>query len=62
MQKADTLPDLIDYISYVFFHHTMSAALQSAITDAAQAADSPLAQTQAALYIALTSGEYQIIQ
>jgi hypothetical protein len=54
--------DLIDYVSYVFFHHNMSSSLQSAITEAASAVDTPLAQTQAALYIALTSAEYQIVQ
>ena len=40
----------------------MSDGLESAITEAASAAATPLAKVQAALYIALTSAEYQIIQ
>ncbi len=61
-QKNDKIADLVDYISYVFFHHTMSEGLQAAVTKAAGAQTTPLAQTQAALYVALTSSEYQIVQ
>ena len=53
---------LLDYISMVFLHHSMSTALQVAATDAVNAAATPQAKAQAALYIVLTSGEYQIIQ
>ena len=53
---------LVDYISYVFLHHGMSAALQQAALTAANAATTPAKAVQAALYITLTSGEYQIVQ
>lgn len=53
---------LLDAISYVFLHHSMSPALQQAAANAAHAATTPLGKVQAALYIALTSGEYQVIQ
>jgi hypothetical protein len=39
----------------------MSPALTQAATSAANAAKTPLAKTQSALYVVLTSGEYQII-
>jgi uncharacterized protein (DUF1800 family) len=53
---------MLDYISYVFLHHSASANLQQAAGDAANAVGTPLAKVQAALYTVLTSGEYQIIQ
>jgi uncharacterized protein (DUF1800 family) len=53
---------MMDYISYVFLHHSASASLTQAAGDAANAAGTPLAKVQAALYTVLTSGEYQIIQ
>jgi hypothetical protein len=53
---------MVDYISYAFLHHAMSANLQAAATSAAKAATGAKAQAQAALYIALTSSEYQIVQ
>jgi uncharacterized protein (DUF1800 family) len=62
VQQASNVNSLIDYISYVFLHHTMSASLQQAAQTAANAATTPTARAQAALYIVLTSGEYQIIQ
>ena len=40
----------------------MSSALEAAATDAVNAATTPTAKAQAALYVVLTSGEYQIIQ
>ena len=40
----------------------MSTALQQAATDAVNAVATPQAKAQAALYVVLTSGEYQIIQ
>ncbi len=62
LQPASSVEGMLDYISYVFLHHTMSANLAQAATSAANAATSPKAQVQAALYTVLTSGEYQIIQ
>jgi uncharacterized protein (DUF1800 family) len=62
VQKANDAGALLDYISYVFLHHSMPAQLHQAASDAANAAGTPKARTQAALYIVLTSGEYQIIQ
>jgi Protein of unknown function (DUF1800) len=53
---------LLDHIAYVFLHHSMSRELQQAATNAANAAATPLAKVQAALYIVLTSSEYQVIQ
>src|SRR5580704_4980640 len=58
---------LINYISQVFLHSSMSADLQQAVTDALNAAaqasaGNAEAQAQAALYVVLTSGEYSIIQ
>jgi uncharacterized protein (DUF1800 family) len=62
VQQASTVASLIDYISYGFLHHNMSSDLQQAATDAANAAATPAAQAQAALYVVLTSAEYQVIQ
>jgi hypothetical protein len=53
---------LLDYISYAFLHHAMSSDLQQAAAGAADAASTPQAKVQAALYVVLTSSEYQIIQ
>jgi vacuolar-type H+-ATPase catalytic subunit A/Vma1 len=39
----------------------MSSNLRQAATDAANASATPKAKAQAALYIALTSSEYQVI-
>jgi len=62
LQQGSSVAGMLDYISDVFLHHTMSADLTQAATAAASAANSPKAQVQAALYTVLTSGEYQIIQ
>jgi uncharacterized protein (DUF1800 family) len=62
VQQATSVDALLDYVSYVFLHHTMSSNLKQAATDAANAVETPLAQAQAALYIVLTSAEYQVIQ
>ena len=56
------IPTLLDHIAYVFLHHSMSPELQQAATGAASAVTTPLARVQAALYIVLTSSEYQVIQ
>jgi len=59
---ANDLSTLLDTISQTFLHHSMSASLQQAVTSAAQGATTPLGIVQNALYVALTSGEYQIVQ
>ena len=62
VQHAAASSDLLDYISYVFLHHSMSSDLQQAVTEALTGATTPQARVQAALYVVLTSGEYQVIQ
>lgn len=56
------LAGMVDNISAVFLHHSMSSALQQAALSAATAATGAKAQAQAALYVVLTSSEYQIVQ
>jgi len=58
---------LVNYVNQMFMHGTMSDSLTQAVTDAVNAAAAasagePLAMARAALYVTLTSGEYQIIQ
>jgi hypothetical protein len=58
---------LMNYISQVFLHSSMSAELEHAVTDALNAAaetsaGNPKTMAQTALYVVLTSGEYQIIR
>lgn len=48
-------------INNQFFHGQMSSTLQSAITSGLVGLTTPTAQAQAALYIALTSSEFQIM-
>ena len=60
--EAGNVGDLLDYIGYVFLHSGMSPNLAQAAADAANAAATPTAKAQAALYIVLTSSEYQVIQ
>jgi uncharacterized protein (DUF1800 family) len=62
VSAAGKTADLLDYIDYVFLHSSMSAALRQAATAAVNAATTPTTKAQAALYIVLTSGEYQVIQ
>jgi uncharacterized protein (DUF1800 family) len=59
---AGHVDNLLDYISDVFLHAAMSSNLSQAAADAANAAATPTAKAQAALYIALTSSEYQVAQ
>ncbi len=61
-QYQNNVSGLVDYISYVFLHSGMSSGLAQAATSAASAVTLPAAQAQAALYVVLTSGEYQIMQ
>jgi uncharacterized protein (DUF1800 family) len=59
---AGNTTSLLNYISYVFLHQLMPAAVETAATDAVNAAAAPLAKAQAALYIVLTASEYQVVQ
>jgi len=60
--KAGNVNTLLQYIGSVFVHSGMSQSLAQAATDAANAAATPTAKAQAALYIVLTSSEYQVVQ
>jgi uncharacterized protein (DUF1800 family) len=68
LQYASNVTSLVNYIGTVFDHNAMSSDLQQAATSAANAATgatasaSALARVQAALYVVLTSSEYQIVQ
>jgi len=53
---------LLNYISGLFLHGSMPSALEEASTSAVNAASTALAKAQAALYVVLTSSQYQIIQ
>jgi len=53
---------IVSNINSVFLHQNMSIGLQAAAVSAANAATTPLARAKAALYVVLTSSEYQIIQ
>jgi uncharacterized protein (DUF1800 family) len=54
--------NLLNLINSVFLHGGMSSGLTAAATAAINAATTPTAKAQAALYVVLTSSEYQIIQ
>jgi uncharacterized protein (DUF1800 family) len=56
-----TTTAILDYINQLMLHWSMSAGLQSAAAKAANAVTTPLAKAQAALYVVLTSAEYQVI-
>jgi len=62
VNQAGSTASLLNYVSSVFLHGGMSPALEQAATTAVNAATTPTAKVQAALYVVLTSGEYQIIQ
>ena len=59
---AGNLEAMINTIGSVFLHDGMSSSLYQAAYNAAAAQKTPTAKTQAALYVVLTSGEYQVIQ
>jgi uncharacterized protein (DUF1800 family) len=59
---AANVDNLVSYISDVFLHAAMSSSLAQAVTAASNAQATPTAKTQAALYVALTSSEYQVVQ
>ena len=52
---------LVNLINQIFFHGAMSDALRTAINQALAPLTAPADKAKAALYVALTSGEYQII-
>jgi uncharacterized protein (DUF1800 family) len=52
---------LVNLINQVFFHEAMSSELRTAINQALAPLTTPADKAKAALYVALTSGEYQII-
>jgi uncharacterized protein (DUF1800 family) len=60
--QATDATTLLNYIGSIFLHSGMSTGLQAAATTAINAAATPTAKAQAALYVVLTSSEYQIIQ
>ncbi len=61
VNKAGNVGSLVNYIGYVFMHSGMSSALTQAATAAANAQSTALAKAQAALYVVLTSNEYQVV-
>jgi uncharacterized protein (DUF1800 family) len=61
VQQAGSTSSLLSYISSIFLHGSMSSDLALAATDAINAATTPLAKAKAALYVVLTSSEYQIV-
>jgi uncharacterized protein (DUF1800 family) len=61
VQQAGTIDSLLTYISSIFLHDGMSTNLYKSAYSAASAQKTATAQVQAALYVVLTSGEYQII-
>jgi uncharacterized protein (DUF1800 family) len=59
---AGNTTDMLNYMGYVFLHSGMSQALGQAAASAANAQATPTAKAQAALYVVLTSSEYQVVQ
>jgi uncharacterized protein (DUF1800 family) len=59
---ASNIDTLLNTISAVFLHDGMSSSLYKAAYTAAAAQTTAKAAAQAALYVVLTSGEYQVIQ
>jgi uncharacterized protein (DUF1800 family) len=59
---AGNTSQLLNAIAAVFLHGAMSTQLETAATSAVNAQSTALAKTQAALYVVLTSSEYQVIQ
>ncbi len=62
LPKGNDLSGMMDTIGYAFLHDAMSSSLRSAALSAATAATGAKAQAQAALFVVLTSSEYQIAQ
>jgi len=59
---ASNIDTLLNTIGSVFLHDGMSSSLYKAAYTAAAAQTTAKAAAQAALYVVLTSGEYQVIQ
>jgi uncharacterized protein (DUF1800 family) len=59
---AGNTSQLLDAIASAFLHGAMSTQLETAATSAVNAQSTALAKAQAALYMVLTSSEYQVIQ
>jgi hypothetical protein len=62
VNQAGNTTNLLNYIASVFLHGSMPADLTKAATSAVAAQTTATAKAQAALYVVLTSGEYQVIQ
>jgi len=62
VNQAGSTSGLLNYVASVFLHGAMSGALTTAATSAVNAQATPLAKAQAALYVVLTSGEYNVIR
>lgn len=62
VQQAGNIENLLNYIGSIFLRDGMSANLYQQAYNAASAQSTPTARAEAALYVVLTSGEYQIIQ
>jgi uncharacterized protein (DUF1800 family) len=58
---AGNVPNMVNYIGYLFCHSGMSTVLTQAAIAAAAPQTTALAKAQAALYVILTSSEYQVI-
>ena len=61
INESGNTSTLLNYISSIFLHGAMSPALEQAASTAVNGVGTPTAKAQAALYVVLTSGEYQII-
>ncbi len=59
---AKNVDEMVQYIGRVFVHNNMSSNLRQQAIDAANAQSTATAKAQAALYVVLTSSEYQVIQ
>jgi len=62
VNQAGSTSGLLNYIASVFLHGSISSALTQAATSAMNAQSTPLAKVQAALYVVLTSGEYNVVR
>ena len=61
VSRAGNASSMVNYIGDVFLHSAMSSTLAQAAESAASAQSSATAAAQAALYVVLTSSEYQVI-
>lgn len=62
LANAGDTGTLADFIGSQFLHGAMSTTLRTAMVNAANAVSTPADRVRAELYVALTSGEYQIVQ